>query len=73
VPYSLGLSLMLLSYAALSWKPLRRSHRAWTSTVLLAPLWSTALLGLLSLWGRTELDDADLQAMRAARARPMPS
>ncbi|KAB0584370.1 GGDEF domain-containing protein [Ideonella dechloratans] len=70
VPYSLGLSLMLLSYAALSWKPLRRSHRAWTSTVLLAPLWSTALLGLLSLWGRTELDDADLQAMRAAARTP---
>ncbi|WP_022982482.1 diguanylate cyclase [Ideonella sp. B508-1] len=70
VPYSLGLSLMLLSYAALSWQPLRREHRAWTTVVLLAPLWSTALLGLLSLWGRTELDDADLQAMRAAARTP---
>ena len=70
VPYSLGLSLMLLSYAVLSWQPLRRQHRAWTTAVLLAPLWSTALLGLLSLWGRTELNDADLQAMRAAARTP---
>ena len=38
VPYSLGLSLMLLSYAVLSWQPLRRQHRAWTTAVLLAPL-----------------------------------
>lgn len=70
VPYSLGLSLLLLSYAVLSWKPLRRSHRAWTTALLLAPLWSTALMGLLSLWSRTELDDAALQAMRAAARTP---
>ncbi len=69
-PYSLGLAVLLLSYATLNWKPLRGAYGRITVAVVLAPMALTGLVAISSALARLRLDDASLAQLQSAARLP---